>query len=984
MRGWAAAAGCLVGGALFGCGGSTPPATLAVAPSGTVQVAGPTLFTATVQHSGSTVTWTLTGPGSLSATTGLEVVYQPPSPIGCTQTATLTAQIDRATATVQLTLCAGGMPAVKIPGLTAPVQVSYDAQDVPHVFCATAADCFAVQGYLQARDRLFPMDFLRHVARGRLAELIGALGLSQDVQLRTLLTTRDGKRIEDSLVAALDADTATKLSLYVAGINAYLAQLRADPKARLPGEYAQLPFPLTIADISDWTPQDTLALARLQQFQLSETLGKETDFGKFALTYGPGAPLQDPGKLHTWIRAAAPPTARTHTLTSVARPRARAAPVQVPALGAWGPALKAAASSLSALRAALRPLGELVGSNNWVVDAAHSANGRAMVANDPHLPLKYPPLFHLATLTSAAAGDNLNLSGGAFPGVPGALVGRGAHVGWGVTVVGFDVTDLYLEQFVDAGHVRFDPAPGAAVAVAVYPQTFHVRTAAGLLAANDVVKPVVIVPHHGPLVQAPDSNGKAVSVRWTGHESYTQDLKAFLGLATASSVDGAFVALKGYATGAQNFVLADDQGNIGFDPHALIPVRNFADARVVGTNVIPPWFPLPGNGPAEWGSGNAADNCAGSGSTIPAAACWIPDAQLPQGKNPAKGYFATANADPIGVSDDNNPLAHPPYLSFDWDDSTGFRHARIVKRLQDAIAASGKISLDDMQSIQADHVSNLGAVFTAYVAGMPSGSTDFEAARAMLAQWTTDLLDCPTGLLGIDPAASPPDPDAVHARDSAGCLLFHAFLRRLLNNVFADDLAVAGLGIDAVAAVKGMIYMLDPATPTGDQTFCNDVDAAGAVIRTHSCAEQVSIALLQAYGDLTAVLGPPPAGWRWGRFHTMQPVSQLALVTSGYQPGPFARPGGAFTVDVGSPSLSDKGLSFGYASGGNVRHISVMDPANPVIKMQLPGPERDGSAGIFTGGPDLLRDWVQNKYFDFAHGTQVAPLAVAAQTFNPP
>jgi acyl-homoserine lactone acylase PvdQ len=156
------------------------------------------------------------------------------------------------------------------------------------------------------------------------------------------------------------------------------------------------------------------------------------------------------------------------------------------------------------------------------------------------------------------------------------------------------------------------------------------------------------------------------------------------------------------------------------------------------------------------------------------------------------------------------------------------------------------------------------------------------------------------------------------------------------------------------------------------------------VIRTHSCAEQVSIALVQAYGALTAVLGPPPAGWRWGRFHTMQPVSQLALVTGGYQPGPFARPGGAFTVDVGSPSLSDKGLSFGYASGGNVRHISVMDPTNPVIKMQLPGPERDGPAGIFTGGPDLLRDWVQNKYFDFAHGTQVAPLAVAAQTFNPP
>ena len=68
------------------------------------------------------------------------------------------------------------------------------------------------------------------------------------------------------------------------------------------------------------------------------------------------------------------------------------------------------------------------------------------------------------------------------------------------------------------------------------------------------------------------------------------------------------------------------------------------------------------------------------------ATCWIADALLPQGKDPAKGYFFTANADPTatGVSDDNNPLAHPPYLSFDWDDSTGFRATRI-----DADAAGG-------------------------------------------------------------------------------------------------------------------------------------------------------------------------------------------------------------------------------------------------------------------------------------------------------
>jgi hypothetical protein len=112
----------------------------------------------------------------------------------------------------------------------------------------------------------------------------------------------------------------------------------------------------------------------------------------------------------------------------------------------------------------------------------------------------------------------------------------------------------------------------------------------------------------------------------------------------------------------------------------------------------------------------------------------------------------------------------------------------------------------------------------------------------------------------------------------------------------------------------------------------------------------------------------------------MQPVSLLALVTSGYSPGPFARPGGAFTVDVGSPSLAGSGLDFSFGSSGNVRHISLMDPARPVVKMQLPGPERDGPAVAIT--PDLLGQWVRNSYFDYAAGGQISAVAVATQTFQ--
>ncbi len=982
---------------LAGCGQSNPGPALTINPSGSggaVQVTGPTDFAADLVNSTDDVMWTVTGGGTLSTAAGLHVVYVPSAG---TATATLTATAGSLTASVMINAGPATLTGETIPGLTAAVTVEYDAEDIPHIKCATTVDCLAVQGYIQAHDRLFPMDFLRHVATSRLAEMIGVDGLSQDIQLRTLFTTRAGHRLEDDLVAAMDTQTASFLAAYVNGVNAYLAQLRTtgDP---LPGEYAQLPFPLTANDIPDWTAQDTFAMARLQQFQLSETLDEESSFGTFAAVYGSASsPLKDLGKIDVYIRAAAPTTEQAHTLAPTVGAHAPMAATKPPVtdLKPWQSVLAATHTSFRALRDKLRPANATVGSNNWVVAATKSGTNAAMVANDPHLSLQYPPLFHLATMTSSTASDSLDVAGGAFPGIPGALVGRGAHVGWGVTVVGYDVTDLYLEQFLpqascpsaQAPCVLFNGAPASTLPV---PVRFNVRVGpgpGGVVNATNVglsVPPVVlIVPQHGPIIQAPDATGHGVSVRWTGQEGNTQDLKAIVGLITAANVDAAVVALKDFATGAQNFVLADDQGNIAYDPHALVPVRKFADVTIHGANVIPPWFPVPGDGTAEWGDGTS--NCASATATPVPATCWIADSALPQGKNPAKGYFFTANSDPTSpsVSDDNNPLAHPPYLSFDWDDSSGFRATRINQLLSGAIADHGNVTLADMMAIQSDHMSRPGQAFAPAIAALPGGNNaDLAAAQAVIAQWATNGFDCPSGLLGSDPVASPIDLTPAVVQNSAGCFLFHVFLGTLVNNVFTDDLAVVGQGVDGLAAIKGMLFMLDPATPAAEQAFCNDVDASGTVVATHSCVEQVVTALVTAYDTLIAQVGPQPTDWTWGRVHTIQPVSLLQLVTTNYSPGPFARPGGAFTVDVGTPSLSATVHSMGYAAGGNVRHISVMDPAAPVVKMQLPGPERDQPALFSDPDLTLLGQWVSNTYFDFAFSAQSDAAAVSTQTFT--
>jgi hypothetical protein len=439
-----------------------------------------------------------------------------------------------------------------------------------------------------------------------------------------------------------------------------------------------------------------------------------------------------------------------------------------------------------------------------------------------------------------------------------------------------------------------------------------------------------------------------------------------------------------------------------------VPQRRFIDP----TNPRSwPWFPLDGRGAFEWGSGTSTDFCDGWDRTgaapkiaQPKAACWIADADLPQGAAKSSGFYASSNADPIGVSDDNHPEQKPLYFSFDWDsnDPTGLRHQRVTQLLNAALASGGKVSLDDMTRIQADHKSTLGAIFAGILAGpaydaAAAASPDFKTARDAFSTWTAEGNDCPTGLLTTDPKG-PVDPDAKNTRSSAACFLFHAFARTLLQNVFADEIAAANhlgnlapdeeLAVSWQLAVKSLLYMLEQPTSSPvyalTTSYCNDVSVTGTVLHAKSCPDQLVAAAVTAVRLVSAQQGSYPADWRWGRVHTAQPVSYIPTVTAGYSPGPYARPGGAFTVDAARPSITQAGLTdFSFTDGANLRYVSIMDGAAPTFRMQLPGPERDQAAGMIVG-PDLLAGWAQNQYFDFPYRAQIAAVTVAVQTLVAP
>jgi penicillin G amidase len=992
-----------------GCTTSTSNGTVTVAitPAGPVNAVpggAPTGFSAQTSNTSNQVTWTLTPPagaGTISPNTGRSVIYTPPATASAPTTVTLTAVVNGVgiNASVTINLAPSVVTAQTIPSLKAAVTVTYDSRDIPNISCQTQLDCFTVQGYLHARDRLFEMDFLRREAEGKLSEILGEAALSQDEQFRTLFTTPfsspPGQSLGNALTGVLPADELAILQAYSNGANAYISAMQAgDPSAPFPAEYGQLAIPFTLGPsvIELWTPSDTMAIVRLFQFQLSETLSDEIDNTLFLQAYGQG-PLVDFAKVNAWLRCQQPvPNAYTITAAvagtpPVAASRPLAPPkgaLSVPTFAGGTQGLRALSDRLKALKQSFSSAYERAGSNNWVVKGTSSASGASMVANDPHLPLQYPPLFHLSSLTST---DGLEAIGAAFPGTPGYEIGRSTHIGWGVTVVGYDVTDVYLETIdPTTGKVLFGP-PGSEVSLIVVPSPITVRTGSVGTTGDTKTVPyaVELMPFHGPIVQQLSST-QLLSMRWVGLEISRcgatsnlpcNPLKAFLGLLTAANVDAAFAVLANYDTGAQNFVIADDTGNIGYDPHAFVPLRPWAGNAVnlgpAGTFNLWPWAALPGVGVAEWGDGTGN--------------LWIPDAQLPQGKNPTKGYFATANAAPwakncttdptipIPFSLGLSPTAAPatPYLSFAWDDATAFRASRIDARLAGYTADGGTVSLADMQSIQTDHVATIAGAFLPLMPAPSSSTGSYAAAMTLMGSWQTNGLNCPSGLTGTDPVASLPDTSGTNAQDSAACLLFHAFLNRLLVTVFTPSLAPVGLGVNAVNAIKAMLFMLTPGLPIVDQTFC----------APQTCAQQAQAAMTTAYDQVSQTFGAQ-SNWIWGRVHTMTPASYGAaagVTGNNYNPGPFARPGGAFTVDVGNPGLrADNVLSFPYGSGSNVRWIAVLDGS--ATKEQLPGPIEDGP--FYSSSPGLLGQYVSNDYFDFPWGaTAISASTVRTQTFSP-
>jgi penicillin amidase len=907
------------------------------------------------------------------------------------------------------------------PGLKDTVTVYEDALGIPTIKGTSEEDVAFVQGYIQARDRFFQMDFSRKLAQGRVSELVGEAGLGNDIEFRTLGFSRAALRTWQ----AMDSRTKGLLQAYANGVNAWLS---VNP---LPPEYAGL----ELTQVDPWIPYDTICYGKVIAAQLSFNLndleqtilvgayravGNAVGFDGLALALNDilrSQPIDGRVSVPNFLDGiggigAASDRSKaelgTGSTTSLS-PDLAPFPEDTLKLARTAQERLSRAPILSALFDSNKHDN---GSNEWAVSGAFTESGYPLVANDPHLPLDTPAIFHESSLVYDLGEDSYSVSGTMFPGGPGQVIGCNDRICWGATVHPMDVTDIFRDTLLTnaLGLPTHSVHSGQAEPLQTIIQSYFVNVTGDGVPDNIVRAPVSLLEGGGTVVSPRRNYGPmlvldgntALFVQYTGWGP-TSEVKFFNEVTSARNLDEFVAALQDFDVGSENWIYADVDGNIAYLTSAENPIRADMAAGTIDGG-IPPSLIRDGSGALnhEWLPVMNPQ----PGQALPYEI--MPFDEMPQVVNPPWGYIANANNDPIGVTLDNNPFnqLRPGgnglyYLTNFYAD---FRQGRVDRVLKGMVESDQPITAEDMMILQANNQS-LDAELTlpALLAAMapvdaPAGSP-LAQALDVLSTWDYST---PTGLAegwdaGDDPNMAV-EPDMEEVRNSAAATVFALWRSMLVQNTIDATLTAVGLGDylpEQRLAHRAFAYHLLNYPTNGG------FGASGLNFFSAGLTETVAGSLQQAL-DLLASDEFAPAfanstnvmEYAWGKLHRIVFAHPLGVdpfnVPNGGGltdlapdlPG-LARQGGWETVDASGHSSRADGLNeFMFDSGPSRRFIGEMTPDGVVGYNVLPG----GQSGVFyhPNYASQLPLWLTNSYHEFPLGEQDGiDSAIFVHTFNP-
>ena len=534
-----------------------------------------------------------------------------------------------------------------VPGLRDEVRVVWDARRVPHIFAQNDHDLYLAQGYVAASLRLWQMEFQALYTAGRISEVVGPVGLRQDI-----FTRRFGLPwAAENAVRAFRDDPQTRevVDAFTAGVNAYIRTL--DRKG-LPVEYKILDY-----RPEPWTDYKCALLLKAMAYSLSsynqdaamtqmrQALGESTVDALFPYlpplvdpVIPPGTPL-DFAPLPVPTRGGAEGGDGNKGSTS-GHPAA-SGPEAAPATdGVESPGYRT---------------GPGIGSNSWAVSGKLTRNGCPILSNDMHLELSLPAIWYEIQLSA----PGVNVRGVAFPAAPLVVAGYNESVAWGFTNGTDDVLDWYDITFKDDTRAEYLYG-GEWRKTTVRKEKIKVRGGATVIDR-------VAYTHYGPIVRQKDEPPfpnmnvpPGAALRWLAHDA-SKELSTLYALNRARNYADYVQALETWDCPAQNIVYADRKGTIAIWHNGKYPLRWKGQGRYV----------LDGSDPADdWRS-------------------WVPRGHVPHVKDPDRGFVSSANQMPAGAD-------YPYYLG--WDYAPYERGARI----NELLAAAHDITPPDMVRMQTD------------------------------------------------------------------------------------------------------------------------------------------------------------------------------------------------------------------------------------------------------------------------------------------
>jgi penicillin amidase len=299
----------------------------------------------------------------------------------------------------------------EVCGIEARVTVERDRAGIAVVSGSSRGDVAFGLGFVHAQERFFQMDLSRRAAAGELAELLGKTFVSRDRRARL----HQFRARAELVLAGLSAPERTLLDAYTTGVRAGLGALRAAPF-----EYA-----LLRCRPAEWKPADSLLIA-FNLYRLLQDERADQDFNRyllFAALPRPSAEFLAPEGIFEWD-------------APLIGPRSPAPRIPGPDVLDFRRTAPRRAADVRLARRYAR------GSNAWAVSGNHTKTGRAMVANDLHLPFGMPSTFFRAALNVRGDGPACSLSGITMPGFPFMLAGTNGDVAWGFANAATDAVDL--------------------------------------------------------------------------------------------------------------------------------------------------------------------------------------------------------------------------------------------------------------------------------------------------------------------------------------------------------------------------------------------------------------------------------------------------------------------------------------------------------------------------------------------------------------